>query len=699
MKHLKTSLWFTACLMVLAGCGSDDSGPTDPGPEDPGKTPQLSAVTVTCTPTTLTAGQSSQCTASATDQDGKPFSVPGYTWASSNEAVAKVDATGKASPFAVGTASITASATAGGITRQGQATLTISEIPSTPHTQNITSNETWRAAQNPHVVYGTLEVTGTPAPTLTLEAGVEILFAENAELRITQGALRSTGTPEAPVRLKAYMFASLPTQGAWRGVVFAAEGSASEVAHTVLTDCGGTSGAGACLAIQGRAAPVLRNVTVQNSASAGILLSTEDSAFGAGTTGLHITGSETYAVRIHANQAGTLPEGNTFTANTHNAVELQGTVSRTQTWPNPGTGIAYVVPQIVTIEGTSKPILTIAAGNTLRFGPNARLGAGLSRPGNLVVDGTPQAPVLFTADSATPQPGHWQGVHLGGDSSNASRISHATIEYGGAEGGNGLKPGNLNIYGNYAGTGARPVLTHLLVQRGSKYGVYVEADGGFDPASTALSAHNNGGYAISLQANAASTLPVNGTFSGNTPNAVELQCCYVTTTQTWPNLGIPYVLPVNIGVGSINAKPTLTLLPGTQLRFGADVDFQIGKNAPGALVAVGTPTEPIQFVPDAPTPTKGHWRGLHFWQASGSKLEYVTVSYAGAEGSIGNGNVNVYRGETGAFITNSTLSYSSKCGITVSNGAGTGTTPVSTDFTNPDYHITFTGNLGRQCIN
>ena len=77
---------YLSTALLLAGCG--DASPV------PASSPRLNAVTVTCAPATVNVGQSAQCTASATDQDGAPFSVAAFTWTSSDSALAQVDASG-----------------------------------------------------------------------------------------------------------------------------------------------------------------------------------------------------------------------------------------------------------------------------------------------------------------------------------------------------------------------------------------------------------------------------------------------------------------------------------------------------------------------------------------------------------------------------------------------------------------------------
>ncbi|WPB82025.1 Ig-like domain-containing protein [Archangium violaceum] len=660
-------------------------------------TPQLSAITVTCAATSVPASRPTQCTASATDQGGKPFTVSSYTWTSQNESVAKVGPTGKVTTFTAGTATLGASATEGGVTRQGQASLTVTEAQPTLHSTSIAASETWRASENPHVVSGFLEVTGASTPTLTLEEGVELRFNSEAELRVSAGALRAQGTAEMPIRMVANQ--SAPTKGYWRGLVFATAGSSSELNHVTLSGCGHNAGEGACIAVKNEAAPVLRHVAVLDSDSTGVLVADDGSAFGAGSTMLSISATGYYAIHIGANQAGTLPTGGTFTDNEFNAVELWGTVSRSQSWPN--LGIPYVANDNVYVAGSTSPALSLSAGTVLRFRSDSGLYVGIDEPGGLLVEGTPAAPVRFTADADSPLPGHWRGVHLHKQTSKNTRLTHATIEFAGAAGtSSSWGTGGLNVYGDFSPDGVRPVLDNVVVQNGSEYGFFLVEDAGFGSGSSGLTARNNDGYALSMEANRAGTIPTSTTFSGNSRNAVELTSGTVNTTQTWPNLGAPYVLAENLSVG-FTSHPALTLLPGTELRFAAGTGVFVGFSLPGTLVAEGTAAAPIRFVPDEATPTKGYWHGTHFSQAEGSKLDHVIVTHAGAvDPSIpGTGNLNVHR-EIGAFVTNSTFSDSSGCGITVSDGTRSGTTAVTTDFTLPAYNNTLTGNTGGgQCTN
>jgi hypothetical protein len=635
--------------------------------------------------------------AKATDQYGTNFEVSGYRWTSSNESVAVVSQTGKVTVFLAGpTVTIGATPTEGAAPEQKPATITVNPSTPTLHTASITTAETWRAAENPHVVRGSIEVNGATAPLITLEAGAVVLFDQDAELRFTNGSLQAQGTQETPI----YMLANQvsPPKGYWRGVVFATEGSASGMNHVTLSDCGNGSGRGACIGLEKQAAPVLLDVTVRNSGTVGLLVADDGSAFGTGSARLNVSGSTGYAVSIGANQASTLPTGGTFTNNSPNAVELKGHVVRSQTWPNPGAGIPYAISHELHVKDTSRPTLTISEGTDLRFGRDSGLFVGFNdAPGDLILDGKAAAPVRLTADSA--EPGSWKGVFLGGRSSPLSRLTHATIEFAGAPF-ESTQLGSLNILGEGSDS-VRPFIENVTVQKGGWTGVFLGAGGSFTPGSNGLISRDNRGYAISVPPNQVPEIPTDSIFTGNTHNAVEVTGGTVRSSQTWPNFGIPYVIAFTTYVRSV-FNPTLTLLPGTELRFEKGTGLLIGGSdgTPGVLKAVGTAEAPIRFVPNAADPEPGQtWRGLSFWMAEGSKLDHVLISHGGIVGQQGMGNLNVYR-EIGPFVTNSTFSKSIVCGVTVSDGSQPGSTRVTTDFTLPAYNNTFVFDEGRaQCNN
>jgi leishmanolysin/Big-like domain-containing protein len=102
---MPASRWTPGCALLLlaslplAGCG----GGVEP------KVPTLAALSAAAV--TLTAiGQTHQLTATVTDQNGATIPSPSLTWASTNTAVATVDASGLVTAVGNGSAKITASA-------------------------------------------------------------------------------------------------------------------------------------------------------------------------------------------------------------------------------------------------------------------------------------------------------------------------------------------------------------------------------------------------------------------------------------------------------------------------------------------------------------------------------------------------------------------------------------------------------------
>ncbi|WP_434391476.1 Ig-like domain-containing protein [Melittangium boletus] len=696
MKSSKFSRWLPV-MLSLAGCTEDPP---------PAETPRLDAVKVTCAPATVNVGQSAQCTASATDQNGAPFSVTGFTWTSSDEAIAQVDTTGKASARALGSTAIRASVTSGDTTRQGEATLSVAARPFTEHSAPLTASETWSAAASPHLVRGALSV-GEGA-TLTLEPGAEVRFASDAELRV-RGALLAPGTAQAPIVLAAE---GTGAPGAWRGVVFASAGEASRLSHVRVSDCGAASGEGACLTLREQATPLLQDVAVSGSASLGVRVLDDGSAFGPGSARLSVSRSASYALQVSANHADSLPPSSSYADNARDAVEIVGDVSRSLTWPHPGVPFVVNGPLHVAKPRPDAATLTLSAGITVRFGANAELVASpdvLNAWGALVVEGTEAQPVLLTADAEAPKPGHWRGVHLFGLLPPFfSRLSHLTIEYAGAPSDQPQRGrGNLNLYGfSTEDCLTCATVTDATFQKSSGPGLSLEVGSTFGPGSARLTVRDNNGYAMRVAPNSAGSIPRSIILSGNTPNAVEVDCKeavgVIYYNQTWPNLGLPYVIQQTVDVG-YGAEPTLTLEPGTQLRFAANTAVIVGFTGAGKLNARGTAQAPISFIPDFDTGNYGVWHGLYFWDSAGSRLDHVLITHGGVPGDkdygiAADGNLNVFR-EQGAFVTNSTFRRAYGCAVAASNGAPKNSTQVTTQFLDPAYGNSAVDNgFNRQCV-
>jgi plastocyanin len=121
--HPRTLVLF----LLAAGCGGDGDG--DPAPP----APTLETIEVTpASPALFSAapGNTVTLTVVAKDQDGDVIGNPGtITYASGNTAVATVSAAGVVTAVGAGTTPVTATATYGGVTRSGNASITVRVAP------------------------------------------------------------------------------------------------------------------------------------------------------------------------------------------------------------------------------------------------------------------------------------------------------------------------------------------------------------------------------------------------------------------------------------------------------------------------------------------------------------------------------------------------------------------------------------------
>ena len=119
----------------------------------------------------------------------------------------------------------------------------------------------------------------------------------------------------------------------------------------------------------------------------------------------------------------------------------------------------------------------------------------------------------------------------------------------------------------------------------------------------------------------------------------------ILQTLTLRNLGVPYLVGGEFSSGGLRVNApqgvtgvtVLTIEPGVTLLFRengiVEIEHFTGDfPALGALVAQGTPDEPIVFTSFAETPAAGDWYGLRYGLLPSdlNALEYVRIEYAGA---------------------------------------------------------------------
>jgi len=158
---------------------------------------------------------------------------------------------------------------------------------------------------------------------------------------------------------------------------------------------------------------------------------------------------------------------------------------------------------------------------------------------------------------------------------------------------------------------------------------------------------------------------------------------------------------------------TLTVEPGATIRFepshsGGPARVFLGSGSSGRigrLLAVGDATHPIRFTSASATPAPGDWAGLFLLKAEGSKLDYVTIEYAGGPSGMVSANCR----PSGAFdlaglligsetfvpapdmITHSVIQFSAGFGIDAVWSAPTFDAPNLTDPANGNMFISNAG--------
>ena len=116
---------FTVALVLIGGCGG--GGAADPSAPSQ---PTFSSLSISPAATSIAVGATRQLQVIARDQTGAAMAVaPGAFFASSDPAVATVNAAGIVTGVAAGAADITASVTIGGVTRTASARVTVGSAP------------------------------------------------------------------------------------------------------------------------------------------------------------------------------------------------------------------------------------------------------------------------------------------------------------------------------------------------------------------------------------------------------------------------------------------------------------------------------------------------------------------------------------------------------------------------------------------
>ncbi|WKE66618.1 RHS domain-containing protein [Gallaecimonas kandeliae] len=291
--------------------------------------------------------------------------------------------------------------------------------------------------------------------------------------------------------------------------------------------------------------------------------------------------------------------------------------------------------------------------------------------GKLIIQGTEQAPVLFT--SSTASPGSWQGITVNGERSDGGdiQISYATIEYAN--------------YGVYFSQGAKADITHSVIRNNNvglyyygartggtvhssqlynnQSGVYIY--GGYNyladhpkPVITGNSIYDNSAYnyrVVFYRDTNKTVLDATGNWWGTTDLAVITGKIYdMVDDANSPLVDYRQMLQSENGdivpgvqiLGDIASETRwqaddvlvlaatkvlsgahLIIESGTRVKFAKGAQLVVDKNA--RLSIVGEEGNPVVLTSDQQTPTAGDWKGILVNAENGAvTISNATIEYA-----------------------------------------------------------------------
>jgi hypothetical protein len=260
---------------------------------------------------------------------------------------------------------------------------------------------------------------------------------------------------------------------------------------------------------------------------------------------------------------------------------------------------------------------------------NAVLRVGAQGGGLVVID---------AIDPAQP----WSALKSS-EATSRIEVVNATLRNGGLP--SSVGQGTIYMRGAAA---LAPTSTVLLVdnvriENSADYGMQIDSNGAFDPASKGLTITGSKKSPIAMFAKAMGSIP-SGTYTGNTNDWFQIDgggtgSHEIDYDTTWVDRGLP-IAPGFGGlmIRSLTGNGQLTLEPGVvvEMREPRPYMIQVGytqdKTPTGAIVAIGTAEKPVTFR------GRGHkadWSGIGFYGQVDprSHFDHVIIEDVGGDDS------------------------------------------------------------------
>jgi hypothetical protein len=282
----------------------------------------------------------------------------------------------------------------------------------------VAATDTWPNLGFPYAITATLTVADSTNPLLFLASGCSLRFADSAKLRVglgKPGGLRADGTYG---RVFFGPLADTPGPGQWGGLEF---WEGTDPIRTILNYCSiEGAGAGNAAAVTCYAEVLIANTKIAGNAATGVYCHNTGFARFENDT---ITGCGALPLHIAAQYVGTIGNGNSFTGNAHDAIEVAGgTIDSNAQYRR--QDVPYLIKETIEVGSALEPTLLIENGVELRFEPGAALAIGRTARASLQADSV-------TLTGATAQPGAWDGLELHRYTTSTSRVERSRLLYGG----------------------------------------------------------------------------------------------------------------------------------------------------------------------------------------------------------------------------------------------------------------------------
>lgn len=492
------------------------------------------------------------------------------------------------------------------------------------------------------------DITVNNGATLTIEPGTTIRMGSGRWLRVEDGVLKADGTEDAPITIRGVDDGKARFLG-----VDLRSGTRSGTSLSFVTiDGGGEVGFGdrGCLSLVDVPADrvSLVDLTLQNCGQAGLRMTGEVPPL---TAFDRITiNNADVGMSISQRIAGEIDEGATTTGVLENRLLDDTNVEESYTLKTQNE--AWHSIGDIDVSGPSAPVLTIEAGNTLRFEDTKWIAVGNNGPGGLVAVGTAEAPITFASvDTGASTKGAWLGVFLREATLSGTRLEFVTVEGGGQD--QFSSRGCITIDGDIDN---KVALTDVTLRQCGLAGL------GIGDNMNPLSAFDRVSFDDCDRGIASGIEGYIGVTSTASYTATPSNRIIAASLDTDVTLVSQPVFANVEGDLIVRDAATLTIAAGNELRFNSNTYLNIDG---GRLVADGTAEARVTLGATDAGSSGGAWLGVFFRDAtlSGTRLTHTLVKQGGQDAFSSRAGINVIDSGPEVTLDNVTFSANNQADI------------------------------------